>query len=100
MVTACRSYITENGTVLIWDQDAKDLIRKIQVTKTPSRRIRIKAVLLLIKTGHHVIFRVLSLAGLHQLVPEVSVLLPHSTINRHTRHEALQDFRNTDFKEV
>ncbi|XP_075877996.1 dynein axonemal heavy chain 8-like [Nelusetta ayraudi] len=30
MVTACRSYITENGTVLIWDQEAKDLIRKIQ----------------------------------------------------------------------
>lgn len=33
MVTACRSYITENGTVLIWDQEARDLIRKIQVTK-------------------------------------------------------------------
>lgn len=31
MVTACRSYITDNGTGLIWDQDAEDLIKKIQV---------------------------------------------------------------------
>nr|XP_046263890.1 dynein axonemal heavy chain 8-like isoform X2 [Scatophagus argus] len=30
MVTACRSYITDNGTCLIWDQDAEDVIRKIQ----------------------------------------------------------------------
>ncbi|XP_045906997.1 dynein axonemal heavy chain 8-like isoform X1 [Micropterus dolomieu] len=30
MVTACRSYITDNGTSLIWDQDAEDIIRKMQ----------------------------------------------------------------------
>ncbi|KAM9349881.1 dynein axonemal heavy chain 8-like [Symphorus nematophorus] len=30
MVTACRSYITDDGTSLIWDQDAEDLIRKMQ----------------------------------------------------------------------
>ncbi|XP_047444882.1 dynein axonemal heavy chain 8-like [Mugil cephalus] len=30
MVTACRSYITANGTCLIWDQDAEHLISKMQ----------------------------------------------------------------------
>ncbi|KAI3374766.1 hypothetical protein L3Q82_021323, partial [Scortum barcoo] len=30
MVTACRSYITDNGTCLIWDQKAEDIIRKMQ----------------------------------------------------------------------
>ncbi|XP_044223058.1 dynein axonemal heavy chain 8-like [Thunnus albacares] len=30
MVTACRSYITDNGTCLIWDQDAEDIISKMQ----------------------------------------------------------------------
>ncbi|CAK6957757.1 dynein axonemal heavy chain 8-like [Scomber scombrus] len=30
MVTACRSYITDNGTLLIWDQDAEDIISKMQ----------------------------------------------------------------------
>uniref|UniRef100_A0A671YVZ2 Dynein axonemal heavy chain 8 n=1 Tax=Sparus aurata TaxID=8175 RepID=A0A671YVZ2_SPAAU len=30
MVTACRSYITDNGSSLIWDQDAGDIIRKMQ----------------------------------------------------------------------
>ncbi|XP_041805872.1 dynein heavy chain 8, axonemal-like [Chelmon rostratus] len=30
MVTACRSYITDNGMCLIWDQDPEDVIRKIQ----------------------------------------------------------------------
>uniref|UniRef100_A0A8C4E9U5 AAA+ ATPase domain-containing protein n=1 Tax=Dicentrarchus labrax TaxID=13489 RepID=A0A8C4E9U5_DICLA len=30
MVTACRSYITDNGTCLIWDQDAEDIIRKME----------------------------------------------------------------------
>ncbi|XP_037644332.1 dynein heavy chain 8, axonemal-like isoform X1 [Sebastes umbrosus] len=30
MVTACRSYITDNGTRLIWDQDAEDIIKKMQ----------------------------------------------------------------------
>ncbi|CAG5978557.1 unnamed protein product [Menidia menidia] len=31
MVTACRSYITENGSCLIWNQDAEKLIEKMQV---------------------------------------------------------------------
>ncbi|KAM4587304.1 dynein axonemal heavy chain 8-like [Odontesthes bonariensis] len=31
MVTACRSYITDDGSCLIWDQDAEKLIRKMQV---------------------------------------------------------------------
>lgn len=31
MVTACRSYISNNGTCLIWDQDAKEIVKKIQV---------------------------------------------------------------------
>uniref|UniRef100_A0A8C3AGP9 Dynein heavy chain tail domain-containing protein n=1 Tax=Cyclopterus lumpus TaxID=8103 RepID=A0A8C3AGP9_CYCLU len=31
MVTACRSYITNNGTCLIWEQDAKEIIKKFQV---------------------------------------------------------------------
>ncbi|XP_056247105.1 dynein axonemal heavy chain 8-like [Seriola aureovittata] len=30
MVTACRSYITDNGTCQIWDQDAEVIIKKIQ----------------------------------------------------------------------
>ncbi|XP_067331791.1 dynein axonemal heavy chain 8-like [Channa argus] len=30
MVAACRSYITDNGTCLIWDQDSNDIIRKMQ----------------------------------------------------------------------
>ncbi|XP_027145030.1 dynein heavy chain 8, axonemal isoform X2 [Larimichthys crocea] len=30
MITACRSYITVNGTQQIWDQDPEDLIRKMQ----------------------------------------------------------------------
>uniref|UniRef100_UPI0037E892BB dynein axonemal heavy chain 8-like n=1 Tax=Semicossyphus pulcher TaxID=241346 RepID=UPI0037E892BB len=30
MVTACRSYITDDGTRLIWDQDAEDILRKMQ----------------------------------------------------------------------
>uniref|UniRef100_A0A4W6EG55 Dynein axonemal heavy chain 8 n=1 Tax=Lates calcarifer TaxID=8187 RepID=A0A4W6EG55_LATCA len=30
MVTACRSYITDNGMSLIWDQDAEDIIKKMQ----------------------------------------------------------------------
>ncbi|KAM7379582.1 hypothetical protein PAMP_005128 [Pampus punctatissimus] len=30
MVTACRAYITVNGTCLIWDQDANDIIGKMQ----------------------------------------------------------------------
>ncbi|XP_068458453.1 dynein axonemal heavy chain 8-like [Clinocottus analis] len=30
MVTACRSYITNNGKCLIWDQDAKEIVKKIQ----------------------------------------------------------------------
>ncbi|XP_056290683.1 dynein axonemal heavy chain 8-like [Pseudoliparis swirei] len=30
MVTACRSYISNNGTCLIWDQDAKEIVKKIQ----------------------------------------------------------------------
>lgn len=36
MVAACRSYITDNGTRLIWDQDAEDIIRKMQVMMTPT----------------------------------------------------------------
>ncbi|XP_078119766.1 dynein axonemal heavy chain 8-like [Sander vitreus] len=30
MVTACRSYITDNGTCLIWDQDADTIVKKMQ----------------------------------------------------------------------
>ncbi|XP_026153434.1 dynein heavy chain 8, axonemal-like [Mastacembelus armatus] len=30
MVAACRSYITDNGTCLIWDQDSEDIIKKMQ----------------------------------------------------------------------
>lgn len=30
MVIACRSYVTDDGTCLIWDQDAEDLMRKMQ----------------------------------------------------------------------
>ncbi|XP_076601065.1 dynein axonemal heavy chain 8-like [Chaetodon auriga] len=30
MVTACRSYITDSGKRLIWDQDPEDVIRKMQ----------------------------------------------------------------------
>ncbi|KAM8851323.1 dynein axonemal heavy chain 8-like isoform 4-T8 [Spinachia spinachia] len=30
MVTACRSYITNNGTFLIWDQNAEEMVKKIQ----------------------------------------------------------------------
>ncbi|XP_070701078.1 dynein axonemal heavy chain 8-like [Pempheris klunzingeri] len=30
MIKACRSYITDNGTSLIWDQDGEDIIRKMQ----------------------------------------------------------------------
>ncbi|XP_037304127.2 dynein axonemal heavy chain 8-like [Pungitius pungitius] len=30
MVTACKSYITVNGTSLIWDQDAEEMVKKIQ----------------------------------------------------------------------
>uniref|UniRef100_A0A665W6M9 Dynein heavy chain tail domain-containing protein n=1 Tax=Echeneis naucrates TaxID=173247 RepID=A0A665W6M9_ECHNA len=36
MVTACRSYITDNGTCQIWDQDTEVIIKKIQVTLTIS----------------------------------------------------------------
>uniref|UniRef100_A0A8C7IMJ7 Dynein axonemal heavy chain 8 n=1 Tax=Oncorhynchus kisutch TaxID=8019 RepID=A0A8C7IMJ7_ONCKI len=32
MVTACRAYITDNGTSGIWEQDTQDIIKKIQVT--------------------------------------------------------------------
>ncbi|CAB1339925.1 unnamed protein product [Coregonus sp. 'balchen'] len=31
MVTACRAYITDNGTSGIWEQDTQDIIKKIQV---------------------------------------------------------------------
>ncbi|KAJ8009361.1 hypothetical protein DPEC_G00088090 [Dallia pectoralis] len=30
MVTACRAYITDNGTCGIWEQDTQDIIKKIQ----------------------------------------------------------------------
>ncbi|KAI4809667.1 hypothetical protein KUCAC02_018534 [Chaenocephalus aceratus] len=30
MVTACRSYITDNGKCLIWDQDAEEMVKKMQ----------------------------------------------------------------------
>ncbi|XP_075954128.1 dynein axonemal heavy chain 8-like [Anarhichas minor] len=30
MVTACRSHITDNGTCLIWDQDAEEIVKKMQ----------------------------------------------------------------------
>uniref|UniRef100_A0AAQ4Q6E3 AAA+ ATPase domain-containing protein n=1 Tax=Gasterosteus aculeatus aculeatus TaxID=481459 RepID=A0AAQ4Q6E3_GASAC len=30
MVTACRSYITDNGTCLIWDKNAKEMVKKMQ----------------------------------------------------------------------
>uniref|UniRef100_A0AAZ3S0U6 AAA+ ATPase domain-containing protein n=1 Tax=Oncorhynchus tshawytscha TaxID=74940 RepID=A0AAZ3S0U6_ONCTS len=30
MVTACRAYITDNGTSGIWEQDTQDIIKKIQ----------------------------------------------------------------------
>ncbi|KAM6954364.1 dynein axonemal heavy chain 8-like [Aplochiton taeniatus] len=30
MVTACRAYITDNGTCRVWDQDTQDIIKKIQ----------------------------------------------------------------------
>uniref|UniRef100_A0A667Y8J8 Dynein heavy chain tail domain-containing protein n=1 Tax=Myripristis murdjan TaxID=586833 RepID=A0A667Y8J8_9TELE len=34
MLTACRAHITDNGTRQIWDQDAEDVIKKIQVWVT------------------------------------------------------------------
>ncbi|KAF3858031.1 hypothetical protein F7725_011232 [Dissostichus mawsoni] len=36
MVTACRSYITDNGKCLIWDQDAEEMVKKMQVIMTPT----------------------------------------------------------------
>ncbi|XP_071768037.1 dynein axonemal heavy chain 8-like [Centroberyx gerrardi] len=30
MVSACRAYITDNGTCPVWDQDAEDIIKKMQ----------------------------------------------------------------------
>ncbi|XP_046878072.1 dynein axonemal heavy chain 8-like [Hypomesus transpacificus] len=30
MVTACRAYITDNGSCRVWDQDTQDIIKKIQ----------------------------------------------------------------------
>lgn len=34
MLTACRSYITDNGTHLIWEQEADQVLRKMQVKMT------------------------------------------------------------------
>uniref|UniRef100_A0A3B3UDU7 Dynein heavy chain tail domain-containing protein n=1 Tax=Poecilia latipinna TaxID=48699 RepID=A0A3B3UDU7_9TELE len=34
LVTACRAHITDHGKSLIWDQDAEQLMRKMQVTVT------------------------------------------------------------------
>lgn len=31
MVTACRAYITDNGSTRIWDQDTQEIIQKIEV---------------------------------------------------------------------
>lgn len=100
MVTACRSYITENGTVLIWDQDAKDLIRKIQVTRFIAAKKQQNSLLFFGKHCNLRTSHALPLAGLHQLVPEVSVFLPDRAVDIHIWHEALQGFRNPDFKKV
>lgn len=105
MVTACRSYITDNGTVLIWDQDAEDLIRKIQVMMTLTWGISIKSVLLFMRFEYNTSACDTSgffLAGLHLLVSEVSVLLPEDkdTVNGKTWKEVLWDFRVAHFWEV
>lgn len=107
MVTACRSYITDNGTCLIWDQDAEDIMSKMQVKMTPIWIISLVSLSRLDYNTHWhqhvaVFINILSLAGLYLLVSGVSVLFPEDkeTSYGKTWKEVLWGFRDADFLQV